>query len=380
MNGQKRGVGGVPLSTMTRVERIGVISANAINSQFTLPTNGGLLPSDRYMHSLLIRVTGRVTNAGANNPTGVQADGLPALINRLWIEGYHRIRGANERFIDLRGPELYQLSRIYSALTPPITGTLNQAASATNDFEFQFMVPFVPLGLPISAQTGWLLDAPNYESLKLTVSWGDDKQIFTGQTSASTFSAYGSAIGSPSIEVHGVFAQAGSSRFAGFVPGRIWRYFQETTGSIMTTTATGQRLVNIPRGFRLRHLLFKTGAKSTAVTAGNDVYNTLSDSIIANPTVYRGTNRINRFYTAPAVAKFFQGMLQGIRPDTGYHMIDYVPNGWDGELLDATQLVAGPTGDVDLFYQGDVTGAANQALLLAVEEWRQGPVQAMRRY
>jgi hypothetical protein len=380
-----RAMGGLsarlPVNTVGRVERIATINLSTTNTEFELPTNGGLLPSDRFLYGLILHWQGRTTNPGAGQPTGTHVEAPFSIIDSVRVSGYHRVRGASEQFINLRGADLRELNRLYQALEPPITpATLSVAASATNDIRFTLLLPFVPLGMPVRSQLGWLLDAPNYDQLKLQIRHGDALSIFTGQTTQPTFSAFGSATGNPSIEVHGIFAQAGPSRFSGFVPGRVWRYFQEETSSKMTTTATQQRLFQIPRGYLIRALLLKTGIKNSAlVTSGNNVYNTRSDTILDNLKIFRGTNKVNRDYTDLFVLQANNGYGLGIRPNTGYGLIDWADHGWDGELMDTRSLVAGPTGDVDVYVESDITGAANQAALMLIEEWRQTPVTLLRR-
>jgi hypothetical protein len=60
----------------------------------------------------------------------------------------------------------------------------------------------------------------------------------------------------------------------------------------------------------------------------------------------------------------------GMYPQTGYALIDFAQRGRLAEALDTVGLVAGPSGDTDLYIQGDVTGAGNQAFLALVEELR----------
>jgi hypothetical protein len=61
------------------------------------------------------------------------------------------------------------------------------------------------------------------------------------------------------------------------------------------------------------------------------------------------------------------------RPATGYAKIDFAGRGLLAESMDARPLVAGPTGSVDFYLAGDVTGAANQGLVVITEEIRWMP-------
>jgi hypothetical protein len=367
----------IPVSALNRPERIADIDVSGINRSLTLPTNGGLLPPDRFMYGLGLMFEGRITNAGAGNPTAVLADAPFSLFESIEVEGYHRIRAAREQFINIRGADLRELNRAYLNHTPISTpATLATGAAATNDIRFYMELPFVPYNMPARQWEGFLLDAPNYDVLKLTIRFSDDASVFTRAT-AGTFSAFGSATGNPRIRVVGMFAQQGPQQFRGFVPARVWRSFREVTSGDIVNGATQSRLFDIPRGHRIRSILLKTGVRAT-VTAGNNAYLTLSDTILTNLDVFRGINRVNRNYFSMFDLKENTGMRYGLNPNTGYGLIDWAPNGVDMEVLDTRGLVAGPTGDVDVFIRADIAGAVSQGAVAVFEEWRQAPVIAVR--
>jgi hypothetical protein len=364
----------------SRQEFIADISLSATNTQFMLPNNGGLIPNDRYMYGMWLIFEGRATNNVALAATGVRADAPFSLIQNVTISGYHRVRGQNEQFINLRGVDLYNLNRVYQNAVPytePANGwpqfvpQISMVGGDTNDIRIAYYIPFAPLRIPVNSQLGWLLDAPNYDRLQLQVTFGDGTAMFTGGVSAAnvTFSQFGSATGAPRLRVMGQFALGGQSIF-GYIPARTWRYFTEVTGSQLTTTATNQRLYNIPRGNKIRGLLLKTGTKSTDATAGIDVYDSYSDDILANVLIQRGLNKSIRIYPDYRSMKYEIQQSYGMYPQTGYALIDFAQRGRLAEALDTVGLVAGPSGDTDLYIQGDVTGAGNQAFLALVEELR----------
>ena len=371
-----------PITASAREEFIADIAMPTINTLYQLPTNGGLLPNDRFYFGAVLQFEGRVTNqGGANNPTGVQADGPFSLIDTVRVEGYHRLRQQRERFIDLRGPDLYELTRIYYSNSPYTThvrggSTLTLTAGATNDIRFILDIPFVPLNVPIHQQVGYLLDAPNYDQLQLTVQFADDRSIFTGGT-AGTFSAFNSATGSPRIRVSGLFALAGLQKFSGYQPARVWRYHQEVrSGDILTGNTNSRLFNNIPKGYRIRGGLLKTGtiaAGALAATAGNSVYNTLSPSILQNIKFMLGVNRPLRYYTDNFALMMESQRTYALAPTTGYGLIDFAQRGHLWEALDTSGTIAGASGDTDLFLQTDVTGGANQAALFLYEEIRGKP-------
>ena len=369
--------------------------ASLPNPNATLPTQGGQIPNMRFIKSLVLWWEGRITNAGANNPTGVTADNVFGLIDTIKIQGTHRVRGKQEQFINVRGPDMREWCAIYQGRFPgcyivkngalqnasalgfsggfpnAYAGTLlSTTASQTNDIRFKIEIPFHPLGIGVGQIIDFLLDAPNYDNLTLSVVAGDDTNVFTyGTRGAPTFSAYGSGSGSPQIRVYGVFAKQGLSAFAGFVPARVWRWFDEQVGSKLTTTATGQRINNLNKGNKIRALLFKTGVKSTTNTAGLNTYNTLSDSIFSgNIQFMQGTNKQIRYFQNYIHMAEQTKTAYACDYDQGYALLDFARHHTIRESLNLRAAVVGASGDVDTYIQSDISGAANQVELMMYEE------------
>lgn len=384
MNGNGGG-----FSTIAREEFINDISLPTLNQEYNLPGQGGLMPMDRFYFGLYFQFEGRATMPAATPPTAAHADAPYSIVDRVRVEGYHRLRRNNERFIDLRMADLRELYRIYSIHSPIFTNSINGAAAVTtfgftvndtNDFRFSVVLPFVPLMMPMHEQIRYLLDGPNYDDLKLTVKYADTRSIFNvGGGSLATLSAFGSATGSPRMRVWGIFAMGGLNRFQGFVPGRLWRYFNENSSSDMTATGTQRRIHSVPRGERIRAILLKTGVLTTTATSGNTAYASVSDAILTNLEVNQGTNRLIRRLPDFHGIKETQALHYGLLPNTGYALVDFAKRGNLREALDVRALIAGSTGNTDLFIQSDVTGAANQAAVAVWEELRGLPQIAVAR-
>ncbi len=362
----------IPLSCRTRWELIATITAPTVNTRYELPSQGGNLPMDRFIHALQIRARFRVTMPASGMPSATNIDAPFSMINRVVVSGFHKLRGTREEIINLRGADLYNLSMLYCSVggfTTHTSATISRTASATNDIDFTLYLPFTPLKMPAFKGDEYALDAPNYDNLKLEIFWADEPNLFTVGGSACTFSAFGMVGGAPRITVSGQFYQAGLSLFRGFVPARVYRYFSEVTGSLMTTTSTGVRLFNLPRGHRLRSIMLKAGVKA-ATSSGNDAFLSTSDTALGNIKVFRGLNKSIRDYMD--VRDIQQEIISryAIRAPIGHGLIDFVPFGMDEEVLDLRGLVAGATGDVDCFIQADVAGAASQGAVAVWEEWR----------
>lgn len=363
----------VSMTSFSRMEYIDAIPF-AENTQQTLRTNGGILPNDRFMAGLLLEFRGRLTMPAATGPSAVQGDAHAGIIERVTVEGFHRIRRQQEKFIDLRGAEIEALQQYYnpSALIKLPT-TISITASATNDIVLQLYVPFTPMRVPVNAAAGYLLDAPNYESLKLTVQYGDFRSVVVPGTTAATWSAFGSTTGSPECRTYGFFALH-PQRFAGFVPGRVYRYFQEITGSPMTTTANEVRVWDIPRGFDVRSVLLKTGVKATNTTAGNNSFASFSD-FLTELRINLGLGKyIRRYLDGNANYADVASSYNLASRRTGINLIDFAQYGNLSEVLNTRPLISGPTGNVELYLQANVSGSANQAAVAVMEEIRYRPI------
>lgn len=360
--------------TYTRYENIADIQVLAaqMNSVVQLPTNGGQLPNSRFMWGLKLQFEGRLAYA-ANGPTGILADGVQALMERITVQGYHRPRAAQEQFINVRGSDMHMWHQIYSTHPPLTVPAALTTGNSTNDIRFSILVPFVPMHLPIAQENQYLLDCPNYDNLTLNVQMGDDFSIFSGQTAgARAWTAFGSGTGNPRIRVSGIYAQAGPSMFQNVIPARVWRYFFENNTGNIVGGAISSREFNIPRGYVIRSMMLKTGTKATTVSAGNNAYSALSNTIFQNIIMQYGINRNVRIFP-----DYFQIQEQfadnigfpGGFP-VGYAPIDFAQLGLQQEAFNLSGAIAGPTGDIDTFLQADITAGANQADLMMVEELR----------
>jgi hypothetical protein len=394
--------------TSIREEDIGTIPFVA-NSAQVLPSQGGILPSDKFYYGLRLKVRFRLTVAAAAAVVALNEDAPFSLINRIRIEGYHRPRAAQEAFFDMRGPDIHELFGVtqgapetdlraiglgggaVGALAPvlprpprvaSVSGRgFGLAVNDINDVIFFLDIIFPPCW-PVPSpginrqQAQWLLDAPNYDRLTMTVFWGDLQNLVTAALGANppVLSGFGQVgAGVPDCTVQALYALGGKNNlFQGFVPGRVWRYFAENTTGDILATVVNSRQYNIPRGFKIARLLTKTGVKSANVTAGNDAYATTLNTMLTRIILNYGTNKIIRFH-ADQHSLRETNRQNLILPSDGYGIVDFLQHGHLGEALDAQSLVAGPTGDVDVFLSANTLAGANQGALYMVEELRGMP-------
>lgn len=354
-------------TTTSKARFFNTIFFNANNQKYTPSQNSGMLENEFFLSGLLLVFSGRITNAATGNPTGTQADAPFSLLNRIRVYGRHIPTNQDRHLYDLRGPDIREMMGDLTARLPYYNApTLALGASATTDIKFALRMPFHPAGINAAEKTNWLLDAPNYDGINFEVYFGDDKQVFTGQSNPSVFSAFGSATGNPQLDIYLIRATS-TSKFKGFLPGFCKRSYQEAT-TIVQSTGNDQRILAINRGTKIGRLLLKTGVKSTVVSPGNDAYNVTSDNVLTDIRVNKGQGNWVRRYNDFVGLKEDSGQYHAITPSQGYGLIDFMPHGYTSEALDLTAAVAGPSGNVDCYLEANVTGAANQAALMVTEE------------
>lgn len=403
MNGQS-------LVAVSRPEFIGSIDQED-NSETTLNTNNGTLPSDMFYYGLLLEVQGRVDKTNGLGTFTPSLDHVLDLVQEIRVEGFHRIRRQNEEFYNVSGTDAYWMAALYAGRFPSVQlGGVDLDADGDTDFRFFIPILFPPEALPLTQQGAYLLDAPNYDRLRLVVRWGDVTAVGTDAGGATTdLEAFNSATGVPQMRVHGIFATFGRQGAPGFVPGRVWR-FTQSDNTVIRTTQNLARLFNISRGHLIRSLFLRTGTLRTGITANVTSFSRENMDLVNNIRVMRGTNKQIRHYIDHWSLReydwwtkaFTQKMIAGVgfnnslvdsppldNGDTETELgtliaasqvrsaafIEFAENHDIATVLDTTQLVQGPTGDVDLFLQADViSGAANQQARMVTQEIRGLPV------
>lgn len=356
-----------PINAFSRHETIETITIPTLGTQYGLTSNGGKLPNDRYMHGIFLECSFRVATPAANGPTVVNADAPYSFVNEVIVEGKHKLRRATETIVRMRGPAIAEWQKLYTKVAPVSSGTLGVTASTNYDITFVLYIPFTAIGSRPQDAVNYILDTPNYEQLTLTIRIGDEKNLYTVGSTASTFSAYGSASGSPTVKVSGLFCLESKGKFAGFLPGLLSRYYWDAKTSSLVTTNNGVRLVDVPRGGKIRAIMFKTGVKAST-NAGNVAYLSLSDSIAQNVKLYSGLNRPLWDFGNMRVLRQHAILSRSIAPSTGYGLIDFVSLGNLQESLNLEAAIAGSTGDIDTYIGADITGAASQDAEFTFEE------------
>jgi len=359
------------LYTLTHFEPIEDIAFTK-NAVRMLPTKGGILPcgqGERYIHSLQLEFEGRLA-LGVAAALSEHVDSPYSIIDAVRVRGFHKVRKQQEEVLNLPGSVIRELALEYGGRAPVTTGAITLTV-ADHDIRFVLPITFPPEDVPLYMQAPHLLDAPHYENLVLEIKFADFKNTHAPDTTTTeTWTAFASAVGDPRVRVSARFAQFGAGGAPDFVPAPVWRSYEENTSSDITAGKVGARVKEIDTGHLVRALLIKTGVKFTTPTAGNSVFASLSDTILDNISVNYALDKYLTKFASFYALKEAQAYFDRIAPSTGYGRIDWVPQHDTRTAWDTSGLIGAP----NVYLKADVTGAANQAVGVAVEEIRGVPV------
>jgi len=317
--------------------------AFAALTQVSTPTS---LRTDRKVRFFDFHMRGRLTNAAAP-PTyrtgpALLGTGLFALVQQFTLRGQHLRYGAQTPII-MRGETAAEWMALMNPNWVPRfsnsvnAGALTQgaalsnAANATNDFDFVLPIPLFPYDLSPSDQTFYSLHGPDWPgNLYFDVNFADATALGStlAQQAAGSPSAFGSAAGTPSMDILSERPLVSKDLASKVRPGVTFRVqnINQPTVAVSTGAATaGVKIADLTVGKDTTRIFVKVGTSLAATSAGVVVYGTLSDTIITR-TVVAMDNRQLRFQNANAnsVMQDYMGRMYGRTIPTGYIMLDFI--------------------------------------------------------
>jgi hypothetical protein len=345
-----------PVTTLNRWEQI-ASKPWAVNSVVRYTKQADFDPS-RVLRSLLIHVKGTCTLA-TNPATAVRGDNVGAIIEQIRIFGKNQLRGSTDNFRQMRGCDLKELGNMGYGVTIFDASSTLATADAAYALDFFIVIDFPPQRVRVEEKVGYLLDVPNFTQLELDIQFGDEKSLWDLGTAVPTWSLQ-------TVNLLGRYAQE-PGKFAGFGFGLVYQTFVEIMGSPLTTTAQKVNLYQLDNKGLIRSLLLKTGVKATTATAGNNAYDSLSDTILANLGILQVPSQFFRSYFAFRELKAINACGQHRSPALGYALLDLTGDELLYDALAPKKIATGQAGDTNIWFQADVAGAANQGLVIAQE-------------
>jgi hypothetical protein len=309
-------------------------------TQVSTPTS---LRTDRKIRFFDFHFRGRLTNSGApgifRTGPALLGTGLFALIQQFTLRGQH-LRYGSQTPIQMRGETAAEWMAIMAPnYTPRFSvsdnggplvqgAALSNTAAHTNDFDFVLPIPMFPFDLSPSDQTFYSLHGPDWPgNLYFDVNFADATAM--GVTVVqSTFSAFGSAAGTPSMDILSERPLVGKNLASKIRPGvtfRVQNTSQPTTAVSTGSAGSGVKLADLTVGKDTTRVFMKTGTALAATSGGVVVYGTLSDTIVTR-TVVAMDNRQLRFQNANAnsVMQDYFARSSGRSIPAGYVMLDFI--------------------------------------------------------
>lgn len=271
----------------------------AVN-QTLIPKN---LSLNRPLAFLWLRWRGRVVIAGANY-TAVAAEAPQSILNRLIVQGTYK--GTALTPISLSGATAYTYARnfgIRGSSSYITTGgvTTRQAEpsvpyqqlaanfgnTGTYDLDIWYCVPTFPLVSGSSRAQNivpYLWQPADWaDSLNITLQLGDLTSFGTpAAMTTATFTAFGTAAGSPTVEIYTEYAILGPLR-SGFRTACVVRNENSITSGV-TSLSTNLRLTPLQKQ-KTTAILIKSGVNLTGTTSGVNVFATLNDVTLENTQI-----------------------------------------------------------------------------------------------
>jgi hypothetical protein len=255
---------------------------------------------NRPLERLLFRWRGRVVIAGANY-TVAAAESPQTIIQRITVNGTFKgtaltpikISGATAyvwpRMFGLRGSSSYftvgGVTTRQAEPTVPFQQTLaNFGNTGTYDLDIWYDVPVWPIvevGSRADEIVPYLWQPQDWaDSLQVTLDLGDLSSFGTpAAMTTATFTAFGSAAGSPTVEIYTQYAILGTFR-----PGVAFRTAcvvrnEQTITAGMTGIASNVRIMPLQKQ-KTTNIMVKSGAILAGTSAGVQVFGTLTDAML----------------------------------------------------------------------------------------------------
>lgn len=252
------------------------------------------LSMNRPLEALILKWSGRIDIAGANY-TAAAAESPATILQRIRVTGTYK--GSALTPIDLTGATAFAWPRLFgrsgSSLYingvrqadpgDPYAQTLaNFGNIGTYDVIIYYVIPTWPMvavGQRSVNITPFCWQPRDWnDTLQVQLNYGDETSFGTpaGGT-VVTFSAFGSAAGTPQVEIFTRYLILGPER-AGFRSAAVVRNEQSVTQGV-TGLANNLRL-SVLQKQKTSNVLVKTGTVLAGTSAGVNVYSALDDAMI----------------------------------------------------------------------------------------------------
>lgn len=310
---------------------------------------GNFITLDRPLVGFVLRNSGRLVIGTAAYTAGVP-ESFPNLLQRVFVQGQHALWG-NTTPWDISASSLFALPLCFQTrgntflssttrqLDPgqPFVQTANlitTPATGTIDYDVYYWMPCGPyLGASPSTKRSQLPFMWRPEDwngpLIFNVGVGDQTALGTpaGGTT-TTWTAFGSGAGSPSLQLFGVYSQLGNLRF-NYVPGtNMVMIRNEAQAPTLLTGATSQQtLLAQLQAYITTNVLVKSGIVLTGTTAGVQAFASLSDVQLDQTSILIGNRYVKNTGSNLAMKEGYVSTWMNTVMPQGYFTLPFCESG-----------------------------------------------------
>lgn len=304
-------------------------------AQIATPT---ALRTDRKIKYIMLNFRGRITvgASGVSFSSGSPILGTPLfrLIQLFTLSGVHLVQGSQTPIV-IRGETQQELNMLMNFNYSPLWtvggvrgAALSGTANATNDVEFSLAIPCFPMLSAMLDIAENCINGPDWPgNLYVSLTCGDETTLGVAAGSVS-FSAYGSASGSPSIDVYTVrplLKVPIMNAIVSAIPFRL-SITSQPTGVVSSTGGSPADLADLFVGQKnTTRIAIKTGILQTspALSSGMIAYASLSDAIL-DATQFSLDGRNLRFNKHDLVFQDYTSLTYEHATPVGFRLIDFI--------------------------------------------------------
>jgi hypothetical protein len=349
-------------------------------TQVQTPTS---IRTDRKIKWIQLHMRMRITN-GATGPTlrtgpsilgANNSNIIFSLIQQIQVLGQHLKYGA-QTMISVRGEAaaeyialllpnyIPQYTVAQNGGAPVRFGALDVTAAHTNDIEFNLPIPLFPPDVSAADSVLHCIHGPDWPgNFFVSLLFADGTALATANP-PTTFSAYGSASGSGTVDILTERPLLGKDYMAAIRSVLTYRITQsqQPTTAVVSNGGTGQILLSLQVGKDTSRIFLKTGTQGANESAQVVAFGSLSDLIVTR-TFFSLDSRALRFQNTndDAALQDYMARSYGRFIPIGYKMIDFISGPGTGAAnpkgaFGSSQLTAARLFQLN----GDITAAANQ--------------------
>lgn len=324
------------------------------------------VPLSRALESFKVIWRGRLVIGTAGYTTGIP-EAPQSLIERIVVRGEHRGFGGRQSFgnqiwqditgatafaglgcYQVRGNIAMNGTTLIAQLGSPMPSTgINAGAIGTYDLEVHYEIPAAPWGwVNARGAAPYLWREENFgNSLQIEVTVGDRTSLGTpAGGSTTTWTAFGSATGSPSLEIYGNYSMLGPLQGVGD-NGLVVRT-EYAASPALVGVASGSQLGVQLRKVVTTNLLLKTGIALTGTSSGVNVFASLSDTQLARTRIMAAQKPIKDL-RANYATKAYYATKFGVYAPQGYLPFSWIEGGSIFAALRGQDIVEGANFNIE---------------------------------